>query len=928
MQQLDVFQYFKRQQSGDSFTRSLDKIFFQIAFDDSGAFVSVVDKNGKPADVSYLNFDGIERSILRTIEQAENRNSFVIDWENPTHQVYLDQYSHLLELLKSADNVVDANMRHISFAEEHGKVMLHLAQNEEKDLIESEVLLYHNGQKINDFKIINSTHLFCDHTIIPIPDLGSHYQGVPYFNTSFTSNELVVFLSLFFSNLENTDLLYEDYSVVFKDAFVTAKACIIFEKIDEDDTLFMRIGQVLPNIDVDTLDQLDLAKYAEVNEMERQISIKFIHQDPLQSITEEIYKLLRKHRPPKKEHPNLEIVQEGNLFIIPKEVVGGFIYKELPELLLKYQVMGAERLKSYKVSAIQPSLKLSLDHGIDFFEGEVNLDFDGELVDLFDVIKQYKKNRYVKLNDGTHALVNEQYLQKLERIFTREGKKAKVSFFDLPLVEEIIEEKVTHTAFQKSRDFYAELNEVGTQNKKLPKIKAKLRPYQRQGYQWLNHLNKYQLGGCLADDMGLGKTLQCIALLAKEYQKKQPPSLIVMPRSLLFNWEREVQRFAPQLSTSFLYGSNRELSESLKADLILTTYAIVRNDIKELKEIDFHYIVLDESQNIKNINAQTTKAVMLLNGTHRLALSGTPIENNLGELYSLFRFLNPSMFGTLTQFNQHYLAPIQKWGDPDAVRQLRKKIYPFVLRRLKKEVLQDLPDKIKQTLYVEMSEKQKKLYEKRRQFYKAAIDQQISEKGLTQSRFFVFQALNELRQIASIPEQVSEGKVDSPKLELLVENLFDAIANGHKALIFVNYLAAIESIGERLDEAGIDFVSMSGATRNRQALVDQFQNDPNCRVFLMTLKTGGTGLNLTAADTIFIFDPWWNVAAENQAIDRAHRIGQTNKVIAYKLIVQHSIEEKILELQEMKKELFDNVITSDSSSLKSLSEEDIDFILS
>jgi len=226
-----------------------------------------------------------------------------------------------------------------------------------------------------------------------------------------------------------------------------------------------------------------------------------------------------------------------------------------------------------------------------------------------------------------------------------------------------------------------------------------------------------------------------------------------------------------------------------------------------------------------------------------------------------------------------------------------------------------------------MSDKQRKLYEERRMFYKSAIDASIASKGIQQSRFFIFQAMNELRQIASTPEQFSNGKIISPKRELLDEQLNDVIANGHKALIFVNFLAAIELISEQLSNMDIDFVSMTGATRDRQSLVNKFQNDPNCRVFLMTLKTGGTGLNLTAADTIFIFDPWWNVAAENQAIDRAHRMGQTNKVLAYKMITQGTIEEKILQLQEKKKELFDNVISSDGASLKSMSEEDIDFIL-
>ncbi|MEM1121914.1 MAG: DEAD/DEAH box helicase, partial [Bacteroidota bacterium] len=425
-----------------------------------------------------------------------------------------------------------------------------------------------------------------------------------------------------------------------------------------------------------------------------------------------------------------------------------------------------------------------------------------------------------------------------------------------------------------------------------------------------------------------GKTLQTIAILAKAYPKEKLPSLIVMPRSLLFNWRSEVEKFAPHLTTYTYYGNNRNIVEARKKHLIFTTYALMRNDIELFQEEDFFYLILDESQNIKNLQAQTTKAAMLLNGKNRLALSGTPIENNLGELYSLFRFLNPAMFGSVHQFNNNYLSPIQKDNDKNAIRQLRMKIFPFILRRLKRDVLEDLPDKIEQTLFIAMSDKQQKLYDARRSFYKAAIETSIATKGMQQSRFFIFQALNELRQIASTPEKFSEGKIPSPKRELLQEQLMDSIANGHKVLVFVNFLATIELIADQLDESGVDFVSMTGGTRDRQSLVNRFQNDPNCKVFVMTLKTGGTGLNLTAADTIFIFDPWWNVAAENQAIDRAHRIGQQNKVLAYKLITEGTIEEKILQLQQVKKELFDNVISADGASLKALSEEDIDFILS
>ncbi len=285
------------------------------------------------------------------------------------------------------------------------------------------------------------------------------------------------------------------------------------------------------------------------------------------------------------------------------------------------------------------------------------------------------------------------------------------------------------------------------------------------------------------------------------------------------------------------------------------------------------------------------------------------------------------MFGSAEDFNKKYLYPIQKEDDKEAVRQLRKKIYPFILRRLKREVAKELPDKVEQTLYVDMNPGQAKFYEQRRQFFKEAINQQVASKGIDQAQFFIFQALSELRQIVSIPEALTDNRIKSGKIEFLLEQLDDALANRHKVLIFCNFLAAVEQIGEALNERGVDFVTMTGSTRNRQQLVDRFQQDSTCRVFIMTLKTGGTGLNLTAADMVFIFDPWWNKAAENQAIDRTHRIGQDKKVFSYKLVCLGTIEEKILQLQEKKSALFESLITSDSASIKSISEDDVEFIL-
>jgi superfamily II DNA or RNA helicase len=936
MENKHFFEHFRRQRSFDNKARSHPNVFFQIDFDDHGAYLTVVDAKGRPIEANYLAYSGAVRNVLRAIEQIQEKNSFVIDWEKPPEQIYLADHDHLLTSLRRSGNVIDKDRNALAFAEGEGRLRVQLIPENEETADEgaertwrSKVSLLWEDAEYEAFQLLSEQTALSARQIVELAPVGGGFRNVPYFSTRVREPDLPVFLSLLFSYLDNVELRFEDYRVVPVDEKVIARPALIFEKIAADEALFMRVGQVLADMDVHVLEQFDLYRYAEINDLEKTIAVKYIEQEPVEEVFRLISRLLKKHTPKGAKAERPEVIQEGDLFIIPAEIASGFIYNELPDLLTQFQVYGSEKLKSYKITAVQPSLNLKLSHGIDFLEGDAMLEFGEEKINLFDALAQLRKNHYVKLSDGTHALVNEAYLRKLERVFNKKGKdKVELSFFDLPLVEELIEEKTTGAEFRQSKAIFEGFNELKSRRYRVPELNAELRPYQKDGFKWLRYLQEHQLGGCLADDMGLGKTLQAIAILATVYPQEQAPSLIIMPRSLLFNWRAEVNRFAPQLTHYTYYGPDRNLEEAQQANLIFTTYATMRNDIEALKELSFLYIILDESQNIKNIQAQTTKAVMLLESKHRLALSGTPIENNLGELYSLFRFLNPAMFGPLQRFNKHYLTPIQKNNDKAAIRQLRKKIYPFILRRLKKDVLQDLPDKIEQTLYVEMSDEQRRLYEQRRQFYQSMVRSQIAEKGVAGSRFFIFQALNELRQIATVPENFSDGAIASPKLELLQEQLADTIANGHKALIFVNFLAAIELIGSQLNEMGVDFVSMTGATRDRQSLVQKFQQDPNCRVFLMTLKTGGTGLNLTAADTIFIFDPWWNVAAENQAIDRAHRIGQENKVLAYKLIAQGSIEEKILQLQQIKKELFDNIISADSGTLKSLTEEDIDYILS
>jgi len=619
-------------------------------------------------------------------------------------------------------------------------------------------------------------------------------------------------------------------------------------------------------------------------------------------------------------------IDNENFIILNEELAKEFVKKELLQLTGKYSIIGTDRLRKYNIKAVRPKLSGKFSYNLDYFEGEVEVEIEGEKFSIQQLLNNYKKDEYIILSDGTNALINREYIEKLQRVFKEEdGNKIKVSFFDMPIVQDMIDEKAFEKDFLGNKDFFEGINELPKEEVEYPKLNATLRDYQKYGYKWLKYLTDNNLGACLADDMGLGKTLQAIALLSNLHEEKKKKSMVIMPKSLIYNWENEIKKFAPKLKVGVYYGINRDFSSLKKVDIILTTYGTIRNDIENLLEHKFDLLILDESQNIKNINSQTTKAVLLLNAKKRVALSGTPIENNLLELYSLFRFLNPEMFGSVQRFTNSYILPIQKYSDTSTIEELKKKIYPFLLRRVKKEVLEDLPDKIEKLVYVDMNDEHRRFYEERRKYYYSLLEKNTSSQG-NFDKFFVLQAINELRHIVSSPE-LETKKIISSKKEVLIENVIEAIENNHKVLVFVNYLSSIESICDSLKENKIKYLKMTGQTKDRQNLVDKFQNDSRYKVFVMTLKTGGVGLNLVSADTIFIYDPWWNTTVENQAIDRAYRLGQDKTVFAYKMIMRNTIEEKILKLQEIKNKLLDDLISEDNLSTKNLSKNDIEFIL-
>lgn len=936
---IDVFEKLK-QKNADTIYKYSGNVFFQISFDAKGAYIRVIDDKNNDIKPNYKLYKGNIYNVLKFITTLRKRNSMQIRWDNPENKIYLSEHESLLKELLKCNNLKDSRQRDITFTDSYAKVSLKIISDKSKIFkdallefsddnkdtarLDAIISLTYDDNIYQSIFFINHEYVLADNKIYKVDDLGENFSDLYIFESEVKKENIEKFLSLLLSRINNIHIVYKDYQVINAEDKQLSPS-LEFEKVDSENNLVIKIGKTVNSISPDFFNDYDISTVVSIDDTNKTISISKVSDLSLNEYFDEIDKILAKYRKNYAEKSNYYFVD--NAYIIEEKTAKDFVYKEMHYLVSKYIISGLDKLDHYNIKLVTPKLQLALSHGIDFLEGDANLEIEGESISLYDVINSYNNNSYITLSNGVNAVINKSYVDRLKRLFKRDKNKLKVSFFDLPIIEDLIDKKIASEFMTRSREIFIGFNKINEIEDQLPDINAQLRHYQEQGYKWLRYLYKNSLGGCLADDMGLGKTIQTISLLSSIYPQEAMSSLIVMPKSLLFNWENEVNKFNPNLSFYTYYGLNRDIKEAKTKNLIFTTYSMLRNEIDKFREEDFFYVVLDESQSIKNSNSQVSRAVMFLKSKHRLSLSGTPIENNLGELYSLFRFLNPAMFGSLEEFNKYYALPIQKENDKEVSVELRKKVYPFILRRLKKEVLKELPDKIEQTLFVEMSNEQKEFYEQRRTFYYRSVKEQIAQSGVKKTQFYILQALSELRQIASIPESKSDGTVISPKREVLLENIKEVIANDHKVLVFANFLNALDLIAEDLEKEDIKYLLMTGATRDRKELIDKFQNNDEYKVFLMTLKTGGLGLNLTAADYIFIFDPWWNKSAENQAIDRAHRIGQDKTVFSYKLITKGTIEEKILLLQEKKMELFDSIISQDTASLKSLDENDVDFIL-
>jgi superfamily II DNA or RNA helicase len=583
-------------------------------------------------------------------------------------------------------------------------------------------------------------------------------------------------------------------------------------------------------------------------------------------------------------------------------------------------------------------MQLEVSSGIDWFDLHGDIDFgDGRSAPFPQLLAAISRGEdVVVLDDGSVGLLPEEWLRRYTAIAgfgKTEGDAIRFGRSQAALLDALLASQPAIAYDEVFESVRSELRSFGGVNAAdpPPSFRGTLREYQREALGWFEFLRRFKFGGCLADDMGLGKTVMVLALLDgcrhNRAAGERVPSLVVVPKSLVFNWMEEAARFAPELKVLDHTGPVRDAAAIRNADLVLTTYGTLRRDAVELSAIEFDYAILDEAQAIKNAATASAKAARLLKARHRLALSGTPIENHLGELWSLFEFLNPGLLGTAKSF-QRASGP-RALGNED-LDWLAKALRPFLLRRTKEQVAPELPRRTEQTLQCELEGAQRKHYDELRAHYRETLLARVAREGVNRSKMQILEALLRLRQAACHSGLIDPRRTHEPcaKFEVLLPRLSEVIEEGHKALVFSQFTSFLALLRPRLDALGIQYEYLDGRTRDRAARVERFQTDPDCRLFLISLKAGGLGLNLTAAEYVFLLDPWWNPAAEAQAIDRAHRIGQLRHVFAYRLLARDTVEEKVAELQQTKRQLADAILTADAGLVRTLRAEDLELLLS
>lgn len=829
-------------------------------------------------------------------------------------------------------NLSHKDIKPISFSKNYFKPEIAIKKVDENYQISLNIVINNESTPIHEFKLLNNILLYHKNEIYCIDSIG-HIDIMSYFNantkTEYNINEWKVFLDEKIAHWHKKINIKFDKALLIEVKDPTLKCRLYISENNE--FLNLKPAFLYNN------SEAKLGEATQILHIEDE-KIIIIHRDV---IAETKYCNVIQSL-----HENMLFSQRDKQFLIQSKFVKtadwfAYFYRKTESEGI--EIIGYDNLQQLKISRAKAETNIKITSNINWFEADINITFGDQVATIQDIKKAfYRKENFIKLQNGTIGIIPEDTLQKLHLVTKMgevEGDKLKVKKIHFSILDELmsnINEDEIQKELEQKKVTLKKIIDNDYSNRDAPEeLRGILRPYQTLGFQWLMFLKEAGWGGILADDMGLGKTIQTLSWLS--YYKKETLNaqfLVVCPTSLIYNWEKEVQKFTPHLKVFIHHGTKRNSYTSAFEgyDIIISSYGTIRSDIKIFSEITFDYVILDESQAIKNPKSLASKAVLLLNTKYKIALSGTPIQNNTFDLYAQMNFLNPNMLGSHEFFLNQFANPIDKLQEKEAKEQLKKLVYPFILRRTKEQVAKDLPPKTETILYCEMGKEQRKIYEAYRANYQSKILGMIDEKGMQKSQFHILQGLTKLRQICDSPAILNEDeplenysiKIDE-QIKELTEN-----ASGHKTLIFSQFIGMLALLKKALEKEGISYAYFDGSSsiNERETNINRFQNDEDCKVFLISLKAGGVGLNLTAADYVYIVDPWWNPAVEQQAIDRTHRIGQTKPVFAYRMICKNTIEEKMLQLQEKKRMLAEDLISDDVAIMKRLTRDDIAFLFS
>lgn len=864
---------------------------------------------------------------------------------------YLERIrSKILSLIKDKmlfemGNDGEPAWRQIHIQQEKASILFHFVKNEENTHYFPTIK--HEGEKLN-FKYCGA-YLICDKPAwLVVEDKLYSFEKNP------DGKKLKPFLNKNFIAIPKK--VEEDYYKKFVAPLIASFDVYArgfeIQTIEESPLAFLRVSELISSGNAN-LDLFNQSNKVDQTDGKLLIELKFQYgdynfstaTDTAVSVKMEkngdnfLFKRLKRNQ--EKEKGLKKIITEQGLDLskgkisLPKSEAFSWISKNkdwLEEQGIVLKQAESQTQKKYFLG--NSSISIDISEGIDWFDINAKVVF-GEYEIPFVQIRKYILNKQTefKLPNGEYAVIPQHWFVDYSELFSfmeEDNHLMKIKKHHLSLVQEMETQDLASVQMDRKLAKLKDFQEID--DHPMPaNFMGELRPYQRAGFNWLQFLNAYNFGGCLADDMGLGKTVQTLAMLQSEKESgRTNANLLVMPTSLIYNWQNEATKFTPDLKIFNYTGTNRikDASQFEGYDLVLTSYGITRLDIDILSDYYFNYIILDESQAIKNPDSNIAKSVKKLKSRRRLVLTGTPVENSTMDLWSQMSFVNPGLLGNKTFFRDEFVTPIEKKQDEQKSAKLATLIKPFILRRHKSQVATELPDKIENIHYSTMTTMQEDKYEEVKAIYRDKILEHIEKNGLKKSQMLLLQGLTQLRQIANHPKMVDETYGgDSGKMEDFTHMLVSAISKGHKILVFSQFVKHLALMKDYLERSHIKFAYLDGSTKDRQKQVALFQENEDIKVFLISLKAGGLGLNLTAADYVFLLDPWWNPAIEQQAVDRAYRIGQKQQVFTYKFITKNTVEEKILALQERKVNLARDLISTEESFIKSLSQEDIHSIL-